>query len=341
MAFTEGLAEKVQQSLNSTVSDKPSTKRTITGYLDAVQSELNTAGIDKVASDPGTGKKKTVRLTYIKRADAAVVTAKISDCSTTEEPAPFDEDVEIDQYIGTPGVKFDRAQMRKLMQPDSQYMQEQVQAQINKVVVELNKKLLTTQLSNFGTYLGGDTYKSVVLLKGSNSAPNYKGESDILEHFQDLDWSGKPIVVGAGNLAQYVRQIGIGCCNVDGLNLAQAGSMNFFRDRFVESIMGDNVFVGLVPGMVQLLTWNEYVGVYAAEEGTFSHGTIFDPVSGLTFDMRWHFNDCNDTYSMNLGLNYKHHFLPDDAFAATDDLYGYNGSVKFVGVQMDDYGCCA
>lgn len=341
MAFTEGLAEKVQQSLNSTVSDKPSTKRTIVGYLDALQSELNTAGVEKVAADPGTGKKRTARLTYIKRADAAVVTSKITDCSTTEEPTPFETDVEIDQYIGTPGIKFDRAQMRKLMEPDSKYMQDQVQAQINKLVVELNKKLITTQLANFGKFMGGDDYKTVVLLKGNNSAPNYKGESDILEHFQDLDWSGKPIVVGAGNIAQYVRQIGIGCCNTDGLNLAQAGSMNFFRDRFVESIMGDNVFIGLVPGMTQLLTWNEYVGEYAAEEGTFSHSTLLDPVTGLKFDMRWHFNDCNDTFSMNLGLWYKHHFLPDDAFASTDDLYGYNGTVKFVGVQMDDYGCCS
>jgi hypothetical protein len=57
--------------------------------------------------------------------------------------------------------------------------------------------------------------------------------------------------------------------------------------------------------------------------------------------MRWHFNDCDGTYSMNLGLYYKLQFIPDDAFAAADELYGYNGSLKFVGVQLDDYGCCA
>lgn len=343
MAFTEGLCEKVQQALNNTVSDKPSLKRTQLGYLDALESEANTAGIEKVATNPGTGKKKTVRLTYIKRHadETELVTTKISDCSTDVEPAPFEQDVEVDQYLGTPGIKFDVAQMRKLCAPDSLYMQEQVMAHIDTFMKGLNKKLLTTQASNFGTFLGGDTFKSVVLLKGNNGAPNYKGEADIMEHFADLDWAGSPLVIGSGNLAQYMRQIAIGSGNNDGLNLGQAGQMSFFRDRFAESILGDNAFIGLVPGMVQLLTWNEYVGDYANEAGTFSHGTIVDPVTGLKLDMRWHFNDCDDTYSLNLGLWYKHHFIPDDSFAAADDLFGYNGSLKFVGVQMDDYGCCA
>lgn len=343
MAFTEGLCEKVQESLNNTNTDKPSLHRTQTGYLDAVQSGLNTAGVSKVPIDPGTGKKKTVRLTYIKRHadESELITTKKTDCSTEVEPAPFEEDVEISTYLGTPGIKFDRAQMRKLCAPDSSYMQEQISAHLNSYMVGLNKKLLALQALNFGNFLGGDTFKSVVLLKGNNGAPNYKGESDIMEHFADLDWSGKPIVIGAGNLAQYVRQVGIGCCNTDGLNLAQAGNLSYFRDRFVEGIMGPNAFVGLVPGMVQLLTYNEYVGDYAAENDVFSHGTIVDPKTGLKLDMRWHFNDCDDTFSLNIGLWYKLHFIPTDSYAAADELNGYNGSLKFVGVQMDDYGCCA
>lgn len=342
MAFTEGICEKVQQSLNETASDKPSLKRTVTGYLDAIQSDLNTSGITKVAIDPGTGKKKTVRLKYIKRhADESdIITTKKTDCSTDVEPTPFDEDVDITEYIGTPGIKFDRAQMRKLCEPDSTYMQEQINAHINTLVVSLNKKLITAQATNFGKFLGGDTYKVVTLLK-NGGAPYFKGEADIMEAFADVDWTGKPIVIGDGNLAQYVRQTSIGCCNNDGVDLSQAGNMAYFRDRFVQGIVGDNTFIGMVPGMVQLLTWNEYVGSYAAEEGTFSHGTIIDPMTGLKLDMRWHFNDCDDTFSVNLGLWYKLHFLPTDAFDSADDLYGYNGTLKFVGVENDSYGCCA
>ncbi len=342
MAFIEGICPNIQEALNNTVSDKPSLKRTHLGFLEALESEQNTAGITKVPIDPGTGKKKKVTLTYLKRHadETEIVTTKISDCSTDVEPVPFEEEVEITAYLGTPGIKFDVAQMRRLCAPDSQYMQEQVNAHIDSFMRVLNKKLLTAQLANFGTFNGGATYKAVALLKGNNSAPNYMGEAEILEAFEDLDVNGRPIVIGAGNLAAYVRQVGIGCCNSDGLNLAQAGSMSFYRDRFVEGIMGDNVFVGLVPGMVQLLTYNEYVGSYVQSSPTFSHGTIVDPKTGIKLDMRWHFNDCDGTYSMNLGLYYKLQHVPDDAFAAADELYGYNGSLKFVGVQADDYGCC-
>lgn len=343
MAFTEGICPNIQEALNNVVADKPSLKRTQLGYLEAIESAVNTAGITKVPIDPGTGKKKKVTLTYLKRFadESQMITAKKSDCGTDVEPTPFEEEVEITTYLGSPGVKFDVAQMRKLCAPDSTYMQEVMMAHIDTFMKSLNKKLLTLQLANFGTFNGGATYKSVALLKGNNGAPNFKGESEVLEYFEDMDVSGKPIVIGAGNLGQYVRQVGIGCCNSDGINLAQAGNLSYFRDRFVEGIMGDNVFVGLVPGTVQLLTYNEYVGSYAQESPTFSHGTITDPKTGITLDIRWHFNDCDGTYSMNLGLWYKLQFIPDDAFAATDELYGYNGSVKFVGVQVDDYGCCA
>lgn len=343
MAFTEGLCEKVQQSLNTTVSDKPSLKRTELGYLEALESAQNTSGITKVATDPGTGKKKTVRLTYIKRHadETELVTSKITDCSTDVEPAPFEEDVEITAYLGTPGVKFDAEQMRKLCQPDSSYMQEQMMAHIDTLMRGLNKRLITAQAAAFGTFYGGDTYKSVALLKGSDGVANFRGEAEMMEYFSDLDVSGRPIVVGAGNLGLYMRQVQIGVGNAQGQNIGAAGQMDYFRDRFVEPILGDNAFIGLVPGMVQLLTWNQYVGSYANETGTFSHGTIVDPKTGLKLDARWHFNDCDDTYSFNLGLFYKLHHIPTDAFASADPLYGYNGSLKFVGVQMDDYGCCA
>lgn len=342
MAFTEGICEKVQLSLNSVVADKPSLKRTQVGYLNALQSATNLAGVTKVPVDPGNGKNKTVKLTFIQRGgdETDLAETPITDCSTDVERTPFEDVVSVDSYLRSPGLKFDENQMRKLCQRDIEYMQEVINGEIDLFMKVLNKKLITAQSTNFGKFNGGDTFKTVVLLKGNNSAPNYFGESAILEHFEDLDVLGRPIVVGAGNLSHYTRQVGIGCCNQDGINFAQAGNLDFYRDRFVESICGANAFIGLTPGMVQLMTWNKYVGSYAKENQVFSHGTIMDPVTGLTLDMKWHYDDCADFYSVFFGLNYDLHFVPDNAFASADELYGYNGSLKFVGVQMDDYGCC-
>lgn len=341
--FTEGLCEKVQQSLNSVAADAPSLKRTQIGYTQALTSNANMQGIEKVQVDQGNGKKRTVRLKYIQRAgdESEVMEADITDCSTEVERSPLDVDVDLTAYLRSPGLKFRESEMRKLCESDSSYMKTVVDGELDLVSRVLNKKLLALQAANFGTFNGGDTFKSVVLLKGNNGAPNYKGESDIIESFEDLDVKGRPIVVGGGNLSQYVRQVGIGCCNTDGINLSQAGNLDFYKDRFAESILGDNAFIGLVPGMVQLLTWNKYKGEYAKESKTFSHGTIIDPVTGIEYDMKWHYDDCADFYSLFFGVTYGLHFIPDDAFASADELYGYNGSLKFVGVQMDDYGCCA
>lgn len=339
MAFTEGICEKVQQSLNDVVADKPSLKRTQLGYLQALQSPENTASVQKIAIDPGSGKKKQVRLIYIQRAgdESEVKETQITDCSTEVEREPKEETVDITAYLRSPGLRFDDTQMRRICQPDSTYMADVVGAEIDLFMKVLNKKLLALQAANFGTFNGGDTFKVVTLLKGDSASLNYKGESDILEAFEDLDVMGRPIVVGAGNLGHYARQAKIGCCNSFGQDVSRAGAMDFYRDRFVESIMGANAFIGLVPGAVQLLTWNKYVGNYAKENQVFSHGTIMDPVTGITLDQKWKFNDCDDTWSLHFGLNYGLHFIPDNAFDSADELYGYNGSLKFVGVHMEDY----
>lgn len=341
--FTEGLCEKVQQSLINTVSDAPSLKRTQIGYTQALTSQANTSGVEKVQVDQGNGKKRTVRLKYIQRAgdETEIQEADITDCSTEVERTPLDQDVDLTAFLRSPGLKFRESEMRKLCESDASYMQTVINGELDLFFKVLNKKLLALQASGFGTFNGGDDYKSVVLLKGNNGAPNFKGEADIMEYFEDLDTMGRPIVVGGGNLSQYVRQVGIGCCNADGINLAQAGNLDFYKDRFVESILGANAFIGLVPGMVQLLTWNKYKGEYAKESKTFSHGTIVDPVTGIEVDMKWHYDDCADFYSLFFGVTYGLHFIPDDSFKAADELFGYNGSLKFVGVQMDDYGCCS
>jgi hypothetical protein len=343
MAFTQGICEKVQSSLVEILgSNTPSLKRTKVGYLSALQSPQNLAGVTKVPIDPGTGKKKTVRIKFIQRAtEADVQETEITDCSTEVERTPFETDVEITRYVRSPGLKFDENEMRKLCEADSAYMQGVINAEMDAVIKFLNKKLITIQNANFGNFnpVEVPNFKSVVLLTGKKQIPNYKGESDIIQSFEDIDAMGRPIVVGHGNLSHYVRQTGIGCCNQDGIDLNRAGNLDYYTDRYVEGIIGANCFIGLEPGMVQLLTWNKYVGVYRKENDVFSHSTIVDPISGLTFDMKWHYDDCADVYSVFFGLHYDMFFIPTNSFKAGDELAGVNGSLKFQGLSEEDY-CC-
>lgn len=341
--FTEGLCEKVQQSLNSVAADAPSLKRTQIGFTQALTSEQNTSGVEKVQVDQGNGKKRTVRLKYIQRAgdEAEIKEADITDCSTEVERSPLDQDVDLTAFLRSPGLLFRESEMKKLCESGASFMQTVINGELDLFFKVLNKKLLALQAANFGKFNGGDTYKIVTLLKGTERSANYDGEAQIMGAFEDLDVNSSPIVVGSGNLRDYARLRKIGCCNSYGQNLGADADLSYYNDRFVEGIMGANAFIGLVPGMVQLLTWNKYKGEDAKESKTFSHGTIIDPVTGIEVDMKWHYDDCADKYSLFFGVTYGLHHIPDDSFKAADELYGYNGSLKFVGVHGEDYGCCA
>lgn len=333
--FTAGICERVQTSLNSILGGKsPEVQRTPVGYLQAITSPQNTAGVEMVPVDPGTGKKKKVRITYAQRGtEADVVDTQNDDCSTEIEKTPFEEEVEVTSYLRTKGIKFDDNEMRKLCEPDSQWMSRIVNGEIDALVRVLNKKLILQQSTNFGKFnpdISPSTKKTVQMLANSGESARYRGEVEILRDFQKLDVAGRPILIGDGNLDIYTQLQKVGCCNNFGVDLSQGGKFDYFYDRFLGDIIGgDDDFIGLAPGYVQLMTWNKYVGTYKKENGTFAHGTIMDPITGLTFDMKWHFNDCNDTWSLFFGLWYDLYFLPSDAYAAGDELRGVNYTLHY------------
>lgn len=334
VVFTRGICPTIQRNLIDYISAQGTNiKRTQVGYLQAITSALNTAGTQQIPIDLGDGKIHSVRLKYSQRGTSSdITTTKITDCSTSIEKAPLHQDIDVDQYIATKGIKFTEKEMKKLCEPQSQWMAEVINNELDILSVELDKKLLALQAINFGTFNGGATSKNVQLLDSTNkSAPVYYGESTIMEDFAYLDTNSKPIVIGAGYLSHYVRQVGIGCCNDLGQNIGQAGNLDFFHDRYVGGVLGNaNAFIALVPGYIQLLTYNEYAGSYAKENDVFSHGTIVDPVTGIRYDMKWHYNDCDDTYFLQIGLNYDLFFLPADAFAYGDELNGVNFSLKYI-----------
>ena len=111
MAFTQGLCEKVQTSLiNILGSSAPEVHRTQVGYLQAVKSPQNTSGITTVPVDPGNGKFKQVRVTYIQRGTESDITDEESTgCATDLEKEPYEQIVQVTNYLGTKGpqrVKF-------------------------------------------------------------------------------------------------------------------------------------------------------------------------------------------------------------------------------------------
>lgn len=336
--FTTGICLAIQDSLNNILNAKsPSLKRTQVGYLQALVSPQNTTGVTQVPI-PSNGKKRKVRITYIQRGTSSdIAHTEAANCNVEVFPQPLEDEIEVTKFIRSKWFGFNDDDMRLLCESGDEYRAAVMNSKIDVFMVELDKKLIALQAANFGNFnpLYYGPYKDVEMLNTAGNAINYLGEAKIKEDVQNLDSTDRPIVIGSGNLSLYATMAKIGCCNDLGQDLAQAGDMDFFRDRFVDSILGANHFIGLIPGYVQLLTWNKYVGPYAQDNSPlYSKGTIVDPFTGVQIDMKWVYDyDCDEQYKVRFFLNYDLWFIPTDSFNVADELSGVNFTLRYRAVK--------
>ena len=331
MAFTQGLCQKLQTDLNSVAGmNAPALKRDRVGYLDALMSEENRMGFEAIPI-PTNGKNRTVQVNYIQRGtDADVNLTCTNSCDTEQEIAPFETNVSITNCLETKGMKFSEDQMRKLCEADSVYVSNVIMSQMNAINTALNKQLLAEQASNFGKFADGTTQKSIKLFEATTNAPRAIASAQIRHEYDLVGASGAPMIVGGGNFDLYAKTQQIACCNANtGTDLSRWTDYMYFNDRFVESVVGANEFVVLAPNAVQLLTWNKYVGDYAKRNDVFEHGTITDPFTGLTYDLKVHYDDCADEWSIKLLLNWELFFIPSNAFKVGDPNAGVNYTFNF------------
>lgn len=332
--FTAGICANIQTSLNELMGvNSPEMKRTPVGYLQAITSPTNTAGLSVIPIDSNNGKKHKVNIKYAKRGvEDDVQDTYNNGCNADISKVPFEDTVEITDVLSLKGLAFSEDEMRKLCEADQTWIARQINAHLDPFMVSLNKKLITLQSTNFGNFADGtSTVKSRQLIESTDNSPVYYGENQILNDFEDIDAPGRPMLIGAGKLRDYTRMAGIGCCNAQGLNIGEAGQFDYFNDRHVGTILGDaDEFIGLAPGNVQLLTYNKYKGDYRKNNnGNYAKTTIIDPFTGLELDMRWKYDDCDEIWILTFSLWYNLWFLPTDAFESTDPLTGVNYTLNY------------
>ena len=336
--FTAGICANIQSSLNDLMgANSPEMKRTPVGYLQAITSPTNTAGLSVIPIDSNNGKKHKVTVKYAKRGvEDDVQDTYNNGCNADVSKVPYEDTVEITDVLSLKGLAFSEDEMRKLCEADQTWIARQINAHLDPFMVSLNKKLITLQSTNFGNFADGSaTVKSRQLIESSDNSPVYYGENQILNDFEDIDAPGRPMLIGAGKLRDYTRMAGIGCCNAQGLNIGEAGQFDYFSDRHVGTILGDaDEFIGLAPGNVQLLTYNKYKGDYRKNNnGNYAKTTIIDPFTGLELDMRWKYDDCFEIWILTFSLWYNLWFLPSDAFESTDPLNGVNYTLNYKAIS--------
>ncbi len=332
--FTAGICANIQTSLNQLMGpNSPELKRTPVGYLQAITSPTNTAGLEVIPVDTNDGKKHKVTVVYGKRGTESDIQDTYNNgCTADTSDVPYEDEVEITDVQSTLGIAFSETEMRKLCEADQTWIARKINSKLDPFMVALNKKLITLQASNFGKFADGTSaVKSRQLIESSDNSAVYYGENQILNDFEDIDAVGRPILIGSGKLRDYVRLQGIGCCNAQGINMGDAGQFDYFNDRHVGTILGDaDEFIGIAPGNVQLLTYNKYKGTYRRPfNGNYAKTTIIDPFTGLELDMRWKYDDCEEMWILTFSLWYNLWFLPTDAFETSDALSGVNYTLNY------------
>ena len=326
MPFTQGLCQKLQTTLNRVAGENaPALKRDRVGYLDALKSEVNMSGVEQIPV-PTNGKKRLVQVNYYQRGiEAEVDLTCTADCPADIEREPLEAIVDVDNCIQTKGLVFNESEMRKLCEEDSVWVANVIMGQMNAVNVALNKQLLAQQALNFGTFLDGTTSKQVKLFEDVSNAARPIATAEIRHQYDLTAASGTPIMIGGGNLDLFAKVNQIACCNdVVGADLARWTDYAYYFDRFVDTQIGPNEFIVMAPGAVQLVTWNQYLGEYAKRNDVFEHGTITDPFTGLTYDLKVHYDDCADRWLIKFFLHWNIFFIPNNAFQVGDDLSGVN-----------------
>lgn len=337
----EDLCTTVQQQLSQLAGDNyPAMRREQTGFLDAVVSDTNRAGFStRYLHDDEEGKlMQVVREWAVPIPYSEAKDTEQSVCeSGIEEPRILDV-VTLNGYTGSRVIEFTESELRKYCESPGEVQTMRIAQHIGGVMRKLNQKLIAKYLTDVGEFIGGVAPgKNIKLLydNGITEAAVADGEVIMMEDMADLGVS-RPIVVGAGVISRYSRLAEIGCCNDYGQSVDElATSYLFYRDRDVK-IVADGTpvepIICFAPGAVQLSTYNKYRGPFRrVVDNLYAHDTMVDPVTGITLDMKWKYNDCAEKWRLQFGLHHELHLLPE-LFKAADERFNVNYAFLYNGV---------
>jgi hypothetical protein len=189
--------------------------------------------------------------------------------------------------------------------------------------------------------------KGIPLFHTADNKINPVGEITIDQDMTNAEISGmKPRLIGANLLQSYAKMKAIQCCNHDGYNAGQLDSIDgYFLDKTWDKVLGTSSnIIALVPGALQLLTFNRNKGAFGIMMEDHTHTTIADTLlPGLTYDLYTHLVKCNDdrdiTYHIQWELRWDLWGYPAELFQASDELNGVTDVFHYVAECGDDNVC--
>lgn len=344
---------QVQQSLNLIAGiNAPSLIRDATGTINFLKSSENTTGFEAIKIDNKQGDYRQVRVNWITRKGSSWVRSCTTDCTSNRKPVPDCATVSVSECLETEPMLIPESDLRLYCEPlnptNAAYIASNVNSLMNAFAVAINKRVIQLLKAQIGQFLDGDLMKEVQLFNSfKHSVANYDGPrafaiSRIVDEYQREGYSGKPAVIGGfSNLNLFFMAMKMSAVNSLGVDSSQANNLvNYYFDKYVDGIIGDKEFLTLVPGVAQLLEWDQYVGEFARSvPNLYEHGGIVDPFTNMRYDMEFYYEPCAKKHYIKLLKYFDIFTLPTDSYEDSDELFGVNGILNWK--ECDDLSECS
>jgi hypothetical protein len=342
-------------------SNAPSRKMHVAGFL-AMLFCCQNSSVSPISDNYEGGHQKGLTITYRRRPVLTDVQTE-DDCNINTQPGRLEWNVpvlshrQVSFHIADNLIRqycIDASAMQTTGAPPTQVMTEVydlIVEHANILLKAVNRALVIAQATEFGvnTTTGSSTGKVININRNGNDFSLDDGIVEMMTDQQENEICGTSCLVGGGLFNAYTRAHALACCNNAGLNLNQAEVPPFFFDKDTQTIWGNNTVGSFAPGSVKFIGRNRYVGAgWTGYKGTSFFSTLPLPVQDfgcaddclrdLVLDMQIRYNDCpveTDGGTIDRGIQVilsKQFALwsqPDNAFAATDELFGTNGILKY------------
>jgi hypothetical protein len=345
----------------------PSTKITPTGFLKLAIEHTPDMGIpehEKLRLNTDGGQYRNVKLWYYKRSNPDMVSesldcvaGELTDRAVFELAAPHIASRTI-QLTNSDLAQYteDAIATVKLGKAPTPFMEEifkQIMIQCNAIAGKINKDLLNDVV--FGTnVVNGATSKTININKDGTQFDLSEGIPALITDAQLNEFNGDVLIAGAGYMLAYEQFKKSTGAMQNGLDIADTGGYQFYKDFYAPTIWGDPNAVGVfAPGTVGLIDLNTLVGFREQNLGVFQAFQIPLPVNTsdgqstvMMFDVRMRFNSCptdmadpaygggtrtiSEGWSIQISKQYGLFQTPAALYSSTDRLAGSNGALKYI-----------
>jgi hypothetical protein len=289
-----------------------------------------------------------VRPAYLETAVAATSYRAIGLTFEDDVIAKFEQDALAAVSAGTPAMS--------MIMKD---IYEAIIEQANGIFGDIDKDLLAVQAANWGVNVvpGNNAARTINLaLNGANNdldSGMTRAMSDAMENEVRMDGM---VAVGSGLINNYFLQQRAKSYDQAGLNTSQLGLPKFYYDHYAQAAWGVNKFGLFERDAVQFVNVCRFRGIKGGLKGGDWFMTLRLPVtdslgqgnmSAYEFDVQLKYRTCpgeeqigaysedNPPVQLGRGWNiiisssYQIVHQPADSYAATDRLYGVNGSFLY------------